>query len=60
MAKQCDLQRTWIRRDINQLADDLTNEKSVSFDAKFWIPLKGWILDGGASYTVGLRGWLLQ
>ena len=41
MAKQCDLQLTWIRRDINQVADDLRNEKFDSFDAKFWIPLKG-------------------
>ena len=26
-AKKCDLNLTWIRRDLNQLADDLTNEK---------------------------------
>ena len=26
-AKKCDLSLTWIRRDLNQLADDLTNEK---------------------------------
>ena len=24
-AKKCDLSLTWIRRDLNQLADDLTN-----------------------------------
>ena len=32
---------TWIRRDLNQLADDLTNEKLDSFDPKFRVPLKG-------------------
>ena len=40
-AKRCDTQLTWIRRDLNQLADDLTNEKFDSFDAEFRIPLKG-------------------
>ena len=40
-AKRCDMQLTWIRRDLNQLADDLTNEKFDSFDAEFRIPLKG-------------------
>ena len=40
-AKRCDMQLTWIRRDLNQLADDLTNEKFDSFDSQFRIPLKG-------------------
>ena len=40
-AKKCDLSFTWIRRDLNQLADDLTNEKFDSFDPEFRIPLKG-------------------
>ena len=40
-AKKCDLSLTWIRRDLNQLADDLTNEKFDSFDPKFRVPLKG-------------------
>ena len=39
--KKCDLSLTWIRRDLNQLADDLTNEKFDSFDPEFRIPLKG-------------------
>ena len=34
-AKKCDLSLTWIRRDLNQLADDLTNEKFDSFDPEF-------------------------
>ncbi len=40
-AKKCDLNLTWIRRDLNQLADDLTNEKFDSFDSSVRIPLKG-------------------
>ena len=40
-AKKCDLSLTWIRRDLNQLADDLTNEKFDSFDPEFRVPLKG-------------------
>ena len=40
-AKRCDLSLTWIRRDLNQLADDLTNEKFDSFDPEFRVPLKG-------------------
>ena len=40
-AEKCDMHLTWIRRDLNQLADDLTNEKFDSFDPEFRIPLKG-------------------
>ena len=40
-AKRCDMQLTWIRRELNQLADDLTDEKFDSFDARLRIPLKG-------------------
>ena len=31
-AKNCELQLQWVRRDLNQLADDLTNENFASFD----------------------------
>ena len=41
LAKRCDMQLTWTRRDLNQLADELTNKKIDSFDAKFWIAFKG-------------------
>ena len=34
-AKNCELQLQWIRRDLNQLADDLTNENFASFDPNF-------------------------
>ena len=49
-AKWCELKLHWIRRDDNQLADDLTSEKFDSFDKEFRIPFKrenmGWrILD---------------
>ena len=40
-AKRCDMQLTWVRRDLNQLADDLTNEKFHNFDPEFRIPLNG-------------------
>ncbi|CAE7548310.1 unnamed protein product, partial [Symbiodinium necroappetens] len=40
-AKDCELQLTWIRREMNQLADDLTNEDFKHFDRDFRIPLKG-------------------
>ena len=40
-AKNCELQLQWIRRDLNQLADDLTNENFASFDPNFRIDLKG-------------------
>ena len=40
-AKKCDLNLTWIRRDLNQRADDLTNEKFESFDPSFRVSLKG-------------------
>ncbi len=39
--RKCDLSLTWIRRDMNQLADDLTNEKFDSFDEAFRVPLDG-------------------
>ncbi|CAE7198876.1 unnamed protein product, partial [Symbiodinium natans] len=44
-AKNCELQLQWIRRDLNQLADDLTNENFASFDPKFRIELSGEKLD---------------
>ena len=31
-AKNCELQLHWIRRDLNRLADDLTNENFASCD----------------------------
>ena len=39
-AKKCDLNLnlTWIWRDLNQLADDLTNEKFDMFDPEFRVP----------------------
>ena len=40
-AKRCELKLQWLRRDDNQLADDLTNEKFCSFALSFRIPLKG-------------------
>ena len=40
-SKRCDMRLTWIRRDLNQLADDLTNEKFDSFEARLRVPLKG-------------------
>ena len=40
-SRNCDLQLQWIRRDLNQLADDLTNENFASFDPAFRIPLRG-------------------
>ncbi|OLQ05332.1 hypothetical protein AK812_SmicGene11523 [Symbiodinium microadriaticum] len=39
--KNCELQLQWIRRDLNQLADDLTNENFASFDPNLRIDLKG-------------------
>ena len=42
-AKNCELQ--WIRGDLNQLADDLTNENFASFDPNFRIDLKGEALE---------------
>ena len=39
--KNCELQLQWIRRDINQLADDLTNEEFKEFDPDLRIVLKG-------------------
>ncbi|OLP80382.1 hypothetical protein AK812_SmicGene39225 [Symbiodinium microadriaticum] len=44
-AKNCELQLQWIRRDLNQLADDLTNENFASFDPNFRIDLKGEALE---------------
>ena len=43
-AKNCDFQLQWIRRDLNQLADDLTNESFAGFDPNFRIDLKGEVL----------------
>ena len=40
-AKRCDMQLIWICRNLNQLADDLANEKFDNFDSEFRIPLKG-------------------
>ena len=39
--KNCELQLQWIRRDINQLADDLTNEEFKEFDSGQRIDLRG-------------------
>ena len=39
--KNCELQLQWIRRDINQLADDLTNEEFKEFDSDLRIELRG-------------------
>ena len=44
-AKNCELQLQWIRRDLNQLADDLTNENFANFDPNFRIDLKGEALE---------------
>ena len=38
--KNCELQLQWIRRDINQLADDLTNEEFKESDPGLRIVLK--------------------
>ena len=38
--KNCELQLQWIRRDINQLADDLTNEEFKGFDSDQRIDLR--------------------
>ena len=40
-AKNCELQLQWIRRDLNQLADDLTNENFASFSPDFRVALEG-------------------
>ena len=39
--RHCELKLQWIRRDINQLADDLTNEKFNAFDPGQRIALIG-------------------
>ena len=44
-AKNCELQLQWIKRDLNQLADDLTNENFASFDPNFRINLEGEALE---------------
>ena len=41
IAKRCELKLQWLRRDGNQLADDLMNENFDAFDLNFRIPLKG-------------------
>ena len=40
-AKRFELKLQWLRRDDNQLADDLMNEKFDAFDMDSRIPLKG-------------------
>ena len=40
-ARNCELDLQWIRRDLNQLADDLTNEEFKHFATDFRIPVKG-------------------
>ena len=40
-SKNSQLELSWQRRDSNQLADDLTNEKFDMFDSALRIPLKG-------------------
>ena len=40
-SKNSQLELSWLRRDHNQLADDLTNEKFDMFDSALRIPLKG-------------------
>ena len=39
-ARNCELQLQWVRRDLNQRADDLTNEKVDHFSPDFRLP--GW------------------
>ena len=38
--KNSQLELKWLKRDRNQLADDLTNEKFDMFDSSFRIPLE--------------------
>ena len=64
-SKRCDMHRTWIRRDLNQLADDLTHEKFDSFDAGLRIPLNGeelrWlVLDKLLSHADGYYSELVE
>ena len=40
-AKNCELQLHWIRPDLNQLADHLTNENFASFNPNFMVNLEG-------------------
>ena len=63
--KQCELKLHWVKRDDNQLAVDLTNEKFDMFDTKFRIPLKRkdieWrildrLLSGADSFYEELKG----
>eukprot|EP00439_Symbiodinium_sp_Y106_P077224 s2154_g16.t1 len=44
-AKNCELQLQWVRRDLNRLADDLTNENFASLGPNFRIALKGEALE---------------
>ena len=44
--KRCELKLHWLRRDENQLADDLTNEKFDSFDSSFGFRQTGRICSG--------------
>ena len=61
-AKNCELQLQWIRRDLNQLADDFTNENFASFSPDFRVALEGekleWrVLEHSSSYfqELGVR-----
>ena len=40
-SKNSQLELSWLRRDSNQRADDLTNENFDMFDSALRIPLKG-------------------
>ena len=44
-AKNFELQQQWIRRDLNQLADDLISENSASFGPNLRIDLEGGALE---------------
>ena len=64
-SKRCDMHLTWIRRDLNQLADDLTNEKFDSFEAGLRIPRQGeelrWlVLDKLLSHADGYYSELVE
>ncbi|OLP80386.1 hypothetical protein AK812_SmicGene39223 [Symbiodinium microadriaticum] len=45
------------RRDLNQLADDLTNENFASFDPNFRIDLKGDLVASWATRPATLKSW---
>ena len=58
--RHCELKLQWIRRDINQLADELTNEKFDSFDCPdrrrangvSWVDVSKCVLAGAMSDCV--------